>query len=192
MKLRQLAALILCFCLMPCMGVWAEAEENSLILNFGGKGETDYRIMGEVETPQGYDRAPYTLKEEADPREQRFQYRAQDENHPVQSVYIGGVAGKTGDFMLQVLRMYNIYAPLGADREVEIAGHKARYMLAVGAPSSTKPDIYSLMVFLYVDVLENSTVSFSFESAHVPAALLPTEEEMLTDVEAFLACFTAP
>ena len=192
MKLRQLAALILCFCLMPFMGVWAEAEENSLILNFGGKGETDYRFMGEMETPEGYDRALYMLHEEGDPKEQRFQFTAQDENRAVQSVYVSGVARKTGAQMLDTLRHFGFYYPLAEDRVLEIAGHPVRYMIAVGNPTVEKTQIYSLMIFLYVDVLEDSSVSFSFESAHGTIEELPHEGEMLKDVEEFLSCFTAP
>lgn len=191
-KLKQLFAMILGFCLLAGMHAMVEEENHSLILNFGGKGEMDYRLMGEMETPEGYDRALYMLHEEGDPKEQRFHFTAQEENRAVRSVHVSGVARKTGAQMLDTLRHFGFYYPLAEDRILEIAGRPVRYMIAVGNPTMEKKQVYSLMIFLYVDVLEDSSVSFSFESAHGTIEELPHEREMLKDVEDFLACFTAP
>ena len=184
MKLKKWFVMILCLCLLGGMHAGAEEENDSLILNFGGKEEADYRLMGEMETPEGYGRKLYKIHEDGDPNEHRFHYIAQEENRAVQSAYVSGVARKTGAQMLDTLRHFGVYYPLAEDRALEIAGHPVRYMITIGNPTSERTQVDSLMIFLYVDVLEDSAVSFSFESIHGSFEELPTEAEMLKDVEA--------
>lgn len=175
------------------MGNLIGKTEDALIVDFDANDRGRYFNMGEMKTPEGYDRGPYEMYQEGDPNEQRFQFTAQDAARPCQSVYVTGVANKTGEEMLTTLRSYGLYEAAEEDVVTEIAGHKVRYMYSIGNPSSEEnTDVYSVMLILYVDVLDGSTVAFNFNSAHCAQADLPTEEAMLQDVEAFLACYTKP
>lgn len=176
------------------MGNLIGKTEDALILDFDENNRGRYFNMGEMKTPEGYDRGPYEMYQDADPNEQRFQFTAQDASRPCQNVYVTGVANKTGEEMLTTLRSYGIYQAVEEeDKVTEIAGYKVRYMYSVGNPSSEENvDVYSAMLALYVDVLDGSSVAFNFNSAHCAKDALPTEEAMLKDVEAFLSCYTQP
>lgn len=172
------------------MGNLIGAEENAIIKDLGTYSSPRYYTLGKMDTPEGYEEAEYGMTTTKDSHDQSFYMKTTDTSKLVETVYVTGVANKTGAEMMEVLAANQMYAYKTEVRTGEIAGHPVTYIYAHGTVNSQDDTPYYANLVCYVDTIQNSSVLVNLASAYGAMDTLPTEEAMLAEAEAIFACLT--
>ena len=105
-------------------------QDNWIVTNQGTTSSPRYYKMGEVSTPEGYTLdADYTIS--SDHSDQTFYFVAEDENAPIQTVYVTGVRNRDAAGMIEMVSGYNMYSGEPVISEDPIGGLEGHWILGL-------------------------------------------------------------
>lgn len=172
------------------MGNLIGAEENAIIKDLGTYSAPRYYTLGKMDKPEGYEDADYGITSTAVTHDQSRYMKTADTGRLIESVYVAGVANRTGAEMMEVLAANQMYAYATEARTAEIGGHPVTYIYAHGTANSDANTPYYANLVCYVDTIQNSSVLVNLVSFYGDKDTLPTEEAMLAEAEAIFPCLT--
>lgn len=173
------------------MGNLVGVEQDWLVRNMGTSRSPRYYKFGEFTPLEGYTDKSAENNFSSDKKEQSFYYAAEDENAPVQSVYVSGVKEKTGAEMIETLRASGTYEEMGETRTGELAGVPVQYLYAIQA--NTEPaDTYTAALIIYADTVQDSSVLVNIFSGKAAKDALPDEAALTAEAEEILSHLTLP
>lgn len=165
----------------------AGKQDNWLILNTAASGKANYQHLADFAIPAGFTLDDYSLLD--DGVSQDFFCIAEDENAPVQDVYISGTTGIVASEYPATVLEYGFHQAAGEPRTLTIGGREcsALYLISNEAAWSGEAEGIAIAhMSFYFATDTDATITATLRSGTLPVEQLPDEATMLAEAERIL------
>lgn len=167
-------------------------QENWIVTNQGTDRAPRYYKMGEFTAPEGYTLDPDN-NISSDKLARNYFYKADDENAPIQSVYVSGIRSKTASEMIETVSGYNLYAEEATISEEPIGGMDTKWILGrinddENATEESDFLIGHAQMNVYLDSVQGGSVLvYMVSKTSAPVEEIPTNDVFLAEAERIMA-----